>query len=63
MIYLDTEFDIPKFIVCDACKNLIKGKKCKAFDIIPDEILTGKNDHSKPLPNQDNDTVFEKKLA
>tara|TARA_B100000745_G_C19803992_1_gene264650 strand:+ start:167 stop:310 length:144 start_codon:yes stop_codon:yes gene_type:complete len=25
---------------------------------IPEEILDGSNDHTKPLPNQDNDIVF-----
>ena len=28
-------------------------------DDIPNEILSGKNDHSKPLPDQSNDFVFE----
>ena len=44
---------------CNNCANKLKGLKCKAFDIIPDIILFGDNDHSKPLPNQDNDIVFE----
>ena len=29
------------------------------IDGIPNAILDGDNDHSKPLPNQDNDIVFE----
>ena len=49
------------FPICDNCKNHLKGIKCKAFDIIPDRILLGKNDHSKPLPEQENDIVFEEK--
>ena len=33
---------------------------CLAFPYgIPDEILNGENDHSKPLPGQENDIVYE----
>ena len=45
--------------VCIKCKNYIKGLKCKAFDEIPDKILLGDNDHTKPLKEQKNDIVFE----
>lgn len=45
--------------ICNKCKNHIDGLTCRAFIIIPDEIIFGKNNHSKPLPNQDNDIVFE----
>lgn len=46
--------------ICDKCKhfNELTGG-CNAFNNIPNEILLGDNDHSKPLPNQDNDIVFE----
>lgn len=45
---------------CSNCKNYLGDNTCLAFpDGIPDEILNGDNDHSKPLPNQDNDIVFE----
>ncbi len=45
---------------CLFCKNLAKGWKCEAFpEGIPDDILSGENDHTKPLPNQTNNTVFE----
>jgi len=34
---------------------------CSAFpDGIPDEIAYGDNKHLEPLPDQDNDIVFEK---
>ena len=47
-------------ISCLYCKHLGKNKLCKAFpEGIPEEILTGKNNHSKPLPKQDNEIVFE----
>lgn len=46
--------------ICFKCKHwkkFIGG--CDAFDEIPDEITSGENDHSKPLPEQENDIVFE----
>lgn len=49
--------------ICINCKhyNLNEGN-CKAFIFeIPDEIYYGDNDHSKPLPNQENNIVFELK--
>lgn len=49
------------FPICNDCKNHIYGKECKAFDIIPGEIFLGENDHSKPLPGQKNDVIFEPK--
>jgi len=48
------------FIACRDCQHLTKNKSCEAFSKgIPKVILEGKNDHSKPLPKQDNDIVFE----
>ncbi len=47
-------------VLCINCRFYIGKSKCKAFTKkIPPEILEGKNDHSKPLPNQDNEIVFE----
>lgn len=47
--------------LCLTCKHHVLGKECEAFvNGIPDEIfLFGTNDHSKPLPGQDNNIVFE----
>lgn len=48
-------------LVCLRCKHFrrIEGG-CDAFpDDIPDEITSGQNKHSEPLPNQDNNIVFE----
>ena len=47
--------------VCFKCKHKEPGEMgCKAFPMdIPDEITSGENDHSKPLPGQGNDIVFE----
>ena len=52
-----------KTFICFKCKHRdIFEDGCKAFpDGIPDEILSGDNDHSKPLPGQQNDIVFEPK--
>ena len=48
-------------LVCFKCKNFrrfIGG--CLAFpNGIPDEITSGKNQHSKPLKGQKNNIVFE----
>ncbi len=45
--------------ICNRCKHYNQDGTCRAFpDRIPDEILDGENDHSKPLPEQDNELVF-----
>lgn len=49
--------------ICFKCKHFdINTSTCTAFPTeIPDEILSGENDHSEPLPDQGNDIVFEAK--
>lgn len=47
--------------VCNDCKHYITGRRCRAFDTIPDSILDGDNNHSTPLPNQGNQVVFQEK--
>ena len=52
--------------ICKDCKHFRENEfdllGCNAFpNGIPDAILQGFNDHSKPLPEQDNDIVFEEK--
>lgn len=47
-------------LVCFKCKHfkLFDGG-CAAFgDDIPDIITSGENEHSEPLPDQENDIVF-----
>lgn len=48
-------------LVCFECKHFRRFEGgCDAFpDGIPDEITSGENEHSKPLPNQGNNIVFE----
>lgn len=47
-------------LLCSNCKFYLGDLQCLAFiDGIPKDILLGDNDHSNPLPNQDNDIVFE----
>ena len=48
--------------ICFKCKQFdINTSTCPAFKgDIPDEILTGDNNHKKPLPGQKNKIVFEK---
>jgi hypothetical protein len=52
----------PVKLICFECKHFrpdVGG--CDAFpDDIPLEILSGENDHSKPLKDQQNDIVFER---
>ena len=49
------------FSICLDCKHYIGEGKCKAFpDGIPEMILSNENDHSKQLPDQGNNIVFEK---
>jgi hypothetical protein len=48
--------------ICFDCKNFLQefGLNCKAFPKgIPDEILFGENNHTKMLPDQGNEIVFE----
>ena len=48
-------------LICLRCKHFRRFEGgCDAFpDGIPDEIVAGFNNHSKPLPFQPNDIVFE----
>lgn len=46
--------------ICNRCKWFFGGRNCMAFpNGIPDEIMHGENQHSEPLPEQDNEIVFE----
>jgi len=48
---------------CGICKNkFLDVPGCKAFNKIPNEILLGKNKHTKPLKEQKNKIVFERKI-
>lgn len=49
--------------ICFTCKHFdINTSKCPAFKgDIPDEILFGINDHSKPLEDQGNEIIYEPK--
>jgi hypothetical protein len=48
--------------LCLNCKNYIIELKCLAFpEGIPEKILLGENEHSKSLPEQENNIVFEPK--
>ena len=49
--------------ICFNCIHFnIEEGICDAFMVqIPEDILNGDNDHSKPLPNQGNNIVFQAK--
>jgi hypothetical protein len=51
------EFDL----LCINCKHYnIDKNNCNAFKVeIPYEIYVGLNDHSEPLPEQENNIIFE----
>jgi len=51
------------FCQCLACNNILKtgNMTCKAYDIIPDKVWLNNIYHTKPLPDQKNDIVFEQK--
>jgi len=51
------EFDL----ICVSCKNYnVEKQTCLAFPKqIPDEIWIGLDNHETPLPNQENNIVFE----
>jgi hypothetical protein len=57
---LDNGHNEPDSIICDLCKHiLIVRYTCEAFpEGIPEEILNGKNNHSRILPKQENNIVF-----
>lgn len=48
-------------LICIDCKYFNqKNLNCKAFpDGIPDVIISGASEHSTPLPNQNNDIIYE----
>ncbi len=57
-----TLFILPLKCVCIECKNYINHLTCTAFpDGIPDEIVFNGMPHDLPLPDQDNEIVFEQK--
>jgi hypothetical protein len=48
-------------LYCQMCKHYYWNGTCAAFpDGIPREVLKGELEHDKPLPNQENEIVFEK---
>lgn len=50
-------------LICLNCINFNKVDfNCNAFKEIPNEILSGKNDHSEPLKGQGNKIIFEKRI-
>ena len=51
-------------ILCSSCKNfnkedVLEKVSCKAFSLIPEDILKGNFKHDKPFPGQGNNIIFE----
>lgn len=44
---------------CEDCKHFISGLQCKAFDIIPLDIVLDAESHVSVLPEQKGKYVFE----
>ncbi len=45
---------------CSNCENkFVDAPNCRAFDVIPMEILLGKNKHSSLFPGQETDILFK----
>lgn len=59
--FIGTDTKETFFPICNNCKHYLGDAKCKAFDIIIDDILEGKNLHSKIIKGQKGDFVFTKK--
>lgn len=47
--------------LCVTCKHYVGGQTCLAFDHIPNEIISGNNDHTVVQPGQFDRYVYEKK--
>jgi hypothetical protein len=47
--------------ICNDCIFWKKELRCKAFDRIPDEIISGKNNHNKIIEGQKGEYVFTPK--
>jgi len=47
------------FPICNKCANKLKDLSCKAFQTIPDSILSGENNHSKIIEGQKGEFLFE----
>lgn len=55
------DINISHYAPCIICKHLNDGWKCDAFpDGIPDDILSGNNDHSQKHEEQKNEILFER---
>lgn len=54
MVTIDKNHNLPIFIVCDFCKNVIEKKRtCRAFPKgIPNVILEGKDEHNTLINGQ-----------
>ena len=46
-------------VICNNCKHKQDGIKCKAFDIIPDDIIFGTTKHNSIIDGQNGDYIYE----
>lgn len=49
-----------KPVKCSTCKWYIKGFKCKAYDLIPEDIFNEEVGHNKVRKDQKGTFIFEK---
>jgi len=60
----DSELKIPLYSdICTGCKHLINARRreCEAFKEIPMKVWMGEDPHTSPLPEQENDIVYQPK--
>ncbi len=56
---VDNKRPVP--FACEQCVHFIEGCKCKAFDIIPVEIVFNAEQHNAKMDGQKGDYVFMSK--
>ncbi len=58
---IDKENELPMYSAyCNLCKHVLGKQRCKAFDIIPDNIWLAKKEHNTPSSKQQGGFIFER---
>lgn len=54
-----TDKEIERPYSCWDCKHFVRGATCRAFDLIPPEIIDNPEGHTEIVPGQTGNYVFE----